>query len=111
MKISKGSSYEKIIKCMQSNPYKKWMVADFTKGHRFIWYEAGTRISDMVRQGYVESEKIKGTRFCNYSLTDKWLEFIPEKYAIDCSYLFQDKEKFDKENAIQFIGRVIKSIF
>lgn len=104
MKISKGSSYEKIIQCMQANPFKEWMVYDFTKGHRFIWYEAGTRLWDLVRGWYIESHKIEGTRFCNYSLTDKGLEFIPEKVAIDCSNMFEPI-KFEKENIFQYIAR------
>lgn len=107
MKISKGSSYEKIIKSMQANPFKEWMVYHFNQGNRFVWYEAGTRIGDLVRAGYIESHKIEGSRFCWYSLTDKGLEFLPEKYTVaeDVSHIFE------KETTAQYIFRKIRNFF
>jgi len=79
------------------------MVKDFVKWVHFVGYESGTRIWDLMRTGYVESKKIEWSRFCSYSLTEKWLEYIPETktytVAEDVSY------KFEKETTFQSIKR------
>lgn len=98
MSIIAVSSQDKILKAMQSDIDRKWMIKDFVKWEYFVWYEAGTRIGDLVRTGYVESEKVEGSHFCTYSLTDKGLEYVPDKQktytvAEDKSYIFE-KETF-----------------
>ena len=66
MSIIAGSSQDRILKAMQSDIDRKWMVKDFVKWIHFVGYEAGTRIGDLVRTGYVESEKIEGSHFFTY---------------------------------------------
>lgn len=45
----------KILLAMQQDPGVEWFVKDFTKNPHFIWYEAGTRIGDLVREWLIYS--------------------------------------------------------
>lgn len=97
---------------MQANPFKEWMVYHFNQGKNFVWYEAGTRLWDLVREWYVESHKMEGTRFCYYSLTDKGLQFIPDKNTVaeDCSGIFWElPTQEEKQWWMNTIKNIIKS--
>ncbi|MBP9780132.1 hypothetical protein KBD33_05950 [Candidatus Gracilibacteria bacterium] len=102
----KGSSYDKILQAMQEDVDRKLMVRDFQRGEYFIGYKAGTRINELMKLGYIKSEKIEGSSYHMYSLTEKGLEYIPEyKVAKDVSYIFE------KETNMQAFVRNMKDFF
>lgn len=45
---------DKILAAMQRDPERVWFAKDFQNWEHFVWYEAGTRIGDLVRLGLVE---------------------------------------------------------
>ena len=75
MITTKKTSHWKILRFMQLEPQKEWWVKDFMKFNNFIWYKAGTRLWELVKEGYVKSENVEGSRFHAYTITQKGMDF------------------------------------
>jgi len=55
---------------MENNPTKWFKISDFMRSPYFIWYKAGTRISEIINDWFIQSRPYEETRFKEYKLRD-----------------------------------------
>lgn len=49
-----NTQVETILHFVKREPDRIWFAKDFQNGEKFVWYEAGPRICDLVGMGYME---------------------------------------------------------
>ena len=72
----KWTQKNKIMSIILKNPHKWYMAKDFQQWRNFVWYEAWSRLSEMLKDWILEAETInekkRWQKFKRYKL--QWVE-------------------------------------